>query len=151
MFLSWRKYVVEILERAHMVKLQQVCLYMHDHQEPHFSALKWILRNVQGTLDHGLQLFSASTTYMVAYSNANWVGCPTTRAEVEYCGIANVVAETCWLRNLLRELNTPLSFAMLVYCDNVSAAYLSSNPVQHQRMKHIEIDIHFVRDLVTAG
>ncbi|GJS39201.1 ribonuclease H-like domain-containing protein [Tanacetum coccineum] len=72
-------------------------------------------------------------------------------AEVEYRGVANAVAETCWLRNLLRELHTPLSTATLVYCDNVSAVYLSSNPVQHQRTKHIEIDIHFVRDLVAAG
>ncbi|GKB22697.1 ribonuclease H-like domain-containing protein [Tanacetum coccineum] len=53
--------------------------------------------------------------------------------------------------NLLRELHTPLSTATLVYCDNVSAVYLSSNPMQHQRTKHIEIDIHFVRDLVAAG
>ncbi|GKF43035.1 ribonuclease H-like domain-containing protein, partial [Tanacetum coccineum] len=71
--------------------------------------------------------------------------------EAEYRGVANAVAETCWLRNLLRELHTPLSTATLVYCDNVSAVYLSSNPVQHQRTKHIEIDIHFVRDLVAAG
>nr|GFA29837.1 ribonuclease H-like domain-containing protein [Tanacetum cinerariifolium] len=66
-------------------------------------------------------------------------------------GVANVVAETAWLRNLLRELHSPLSTATLVYCDNVSAVYLSANPVQHQRTKHIEIDIHFVRDMVIFG
>ncbi|GJW64402.1 ribonuclease H-like domain-containing protein [Tanacetum coccineum] len=64
---------------------------------------------------------------------------------------ANVVAETCLLRNLLRELHTPLSSVTLVYCDTVSNVYLSSNMVQHQRTKHIEIDIHFVRDLIAAG
>ncbi|GJS27466.1 ribonuclease H-like domain-containing protein [Tanacetum coccineum] len=68
-----------------------------------------------------------------------------------YRGVANAVAETCWLRNLLRELHTPLSSSTLVYCDNVSAVYLSCNPVQHQRTKHIEIDIYFVRDLVAAN
>ncbi|GJT73541.1 ribonuclease H-like domain-containing protein [Tanacetum coccineum] len=72
-------------------------------------------------------------------------------AEAEYRGVSNAVAETCWLRNLLRELHTPLSTATIIYCDNVSVVYLSSNPVQHQRTKHIEIDIHFVRDLVTTG
>ncbi|XP_071739527.1 acyl-coenzyme A oxidase 3, peroxisomal-like [Rutidosis leptorrhynchoides] len=73
------------------------------------------------------------------------------RAEAEYRGVANAVAETCWLRNLLRELHCPLFSATLVYCDNVSAVYMSGNPVQHQRTKHIEINIHFVRDLVTKG
>nr|GEX12249.1 ribonuclease H-like domain-containing protein [Tanacetum cinerariifolium] len=72
-------------------------------------------------------------------------------AEAKYQGVVNTVAETCWLRNLLRDLHTPLSTATLVYCDNVSTVYLSSNPVQHQRTKHIEIDIHFVRELVSTG
>nr|GEW72809.1 hypothetical protein [Tanacetum cinerariifolium] len=58
--------------------------------------------------------------------------------------ILQYVQETAWLRNLLRELHSPLSTATLVYCDNVSAVYMSANPVQHQRTKHIEIDIHFV-------
>ncbi|GKC93519.1 ribonuclease H-like domain-containing protein, partial [Tanacetum coccineum] len=71
-------------------------------------------------------------------------------AEAEYHNVANVVAETCWLCKLLHELYTTLSSSTLVYCDNVSAVYFSSNLVQHQRMKHIEIDIHFVRDLVAA-
>ncbi|GKE39830.1 ribonuclease H-like domain-containing protein, partial [Tanacetum coccineum] len=72
-------------------------------------------------------------------------------AEAEYWGVANVVAETAWLCNLLCELHSPLSTATLVYCDNVSAIYMSDNPVQHQRAKHIKIDIHFVRDMVTDG
>ncbi|GJX61086.1 ribonuclease H-like domain-containing protein [Tanacetum coccineum] len=72
-------------------------------------------------------------------------------AEAEYRGVANVVAETAWLRNLLLELHAPLSTATLVYCDNVSAVYLSTNLVQHQRTKHIEIDIHFVREYVASG
>ncbi|GKC26628.1 ribonuclease H-like domain-containing protein, partial [Tanacetum coccineum] len=132
--------------------VQQVCLYMHDPREPHFSALKRILRYVRGTLDYGLQLFSSSTTNLVAYSDADWAGLLLdARIQAEYHGVANDVAETCWLRNLLRELHTPLSSATLVNCDNVSVVYLSCNPVQHQRTKHIEIDIHFVRDLVAAG
>ncbi|GKE06120.1 ribonuclease H-like domain-containing protein, partial [Tanacetum coccineum] len=127
--------------------VQHVCLYTHDPQEPHFLALKRILRYVRGTLDHGLQLFSSSTTSSVAYSDADWVGCPTTRrstsgycvflgnnllswsskrqptlsrssAEAKYHGVANVVAKTCWLGNLLRELHTHFSSTTLVYCDN---------------------------------
>ncbi|GJR82878.1 ribonuclease H-like domain-containing protein [Tanacetum coccineum] len=43
------------------------------------------------------------------------------------------------------------SFATLVYYDNVSAIYMTANLVQHQRTKHIEIDIHFVRDMVAHG
>ncbi|GJS01308.1 ribonuclease H-like domain-containing protein [Tanacetum coccineum] len=71
--------------------------------------------------------------------------------EAEYHGVANAVAETSWICNLLRELHTLLFTTTLVYCDNSSAVYMSANPVQHQRTKHIEIDIHFVRDKVAAG
>ncbi|GJV54474.1 RNA-directed DNA polymerase, eukaryota [Tanacetum coccineum] len=160
--------------------VQQVCLYMHDLREPHFAALKRILRYVQGTLELGLQLYASATTSLVGYTDADWAGCPSTRrstsgycvflgdnllswstkrqhtisrssAEAEYRGVANVVAETAWIRNLLHELHSPLLTATLVYCDNVNAVYMSANPLQHQRTKHFEIDIHFVRDMVKAG
>lgn len=72
-------------------------------------------------------------------------------AEAEYKGVANAVAETCWIRNLLLEMDCPLQRATIVYCDNISAVYLSSIPVQHQRTKHIKIDIHFIREKVQMG
>ena len=49
------------------------------------------------------------------------------------------------------ELHCPIRKATLVHCDNISAIYLSDNPVQHQRTKHIEMDIHFVREKVARG
>ncbi|GJY60917.1 DNA-binding pseudobarrel domain-containing protein [Tanacetum coccineum] len=52
---------------------------------------------------------------------------------------------------VLLELHTPLSTATLVYCDNVSVVYLFTNPMQHQRTQHIEIDIHFVREYVASS
>ncbi|GJZ07879.1 ribonuclease H-like domain-containing protein [Tanacetum coccineum] len=160
--------------------VQQLCLYMHDPREPHLNAMKRVLRYFRGTTDLRLQLFWSTTSQLIAYSDADWAGCPAMRrstsgycvflgdnlltwsskcqdtlsrscAEAEYRGVANAVAETSWIRNLLRELYTPLSTATLVYCDNVSVVYMSANPVQHHRTKHIEIDIHFVRDKVAAG
>ncbi|KAJ9544405.1 hypothetical protein OSB04_024112 [Centaurea solstitialis] len=156
--------------------VQQVCLFMHDPRLPHLNALKRILRYLKGTLSHGLHLKASAVDRLVAYSDADWAGCPNTRrvlvylgdnlvswsskrqhvvsrssAEAEYRGIANVVAETAWLRNLLLKLCCPLSRATVVFCDNVSAMYLPSNPVQHQRTKHVEIDLHFVRERVAIG
>ena len=72
-------------------------------------------------------------------------------AEAEYRGVANAVAECVWLRQLLGELLAPVHKATLVFCDNVSAVYLSANPVHHRRTKHVELDIHFVRERVALG
>ena len=153
---------------------------MHDPREPHLALVKWILRYVRGTLDFGLQLHSSIVSSLMAYSDADWVGCPNTQrstsgypvflgdnlvswsskrqptvshssAEAEYRAVANAVAEVTWLRQFLLELHCPVHQASIVYRDNMSATYLSTNPVQHQRTKHIEIDLHFIRDKVAAG
>jgi hypothetical protein len=65
--------------------------------------------------------------------------------------VANGVVEACWLRQLLQELHAPLTKSTLIYYDNVSVVYLSTNPIQHQRTKDVEIDLHFVRERVAIG
>ena len=55
------------------------------------------------------------------------------------------------MHQLLVELHVPLRRTAQIYCDNISTVYMSSNPVQHQRTKHVEIDLHFVRERVATG
>ncbi|KAM0003587.1 putative RNA-directed DNA polymerase [Helianthus debilis subsp. tardiflorus] len=160
--------------------VQQVCLFMHEPRDPHFNFMERIIRYLQGTISYGIRIIKSAVNSLVAYSDADWGGCPDSRrstsgycvflgdnplswsskrqpivsrssAEAEYRGVANAVAEATWLRNLLLELHVPLQRASVVYCDNVSAVYLSNNPVQHQHTKHVEIDIHFVREKVRVG
>jgi hypothetical protein len=63
---------------------------------------------------------------------------------------------TTWLRPLgcvscSTSFQTPPSRCTLVYYDNISTVYLSTNPVQHQRTNHVEIDLYFVREKVAIG
>ncbi|XP_073357810.1 uncharacterized protein [Aegilops tauschii subsp. strangulata] len=160
--------------------VQQCCLVMHDPRAAHLALVKRVLRYLRGTTDHGLHLHRSPSLDLVAYSDADWASCPDTRrstsgyavflgdslvswsskrqatvsrssAEAEYRAVANAVAECCWLRQLLGELRIPLPKATVVFCDNISSVYMAANPVHHRRTKHIELDIHFVREKVALG
>jgi hypothetical protein len=53
-----------------------------------------------------------------------------------------------WIQILLKEIGVHAPPAARLWCDNLGAKYLSSNPVFHARTKHIEVDYHFVRERV---
>nr|XP_034594784.1 uncharacterized mitochondrial protein AtMg00810-like [Setaria viridis] len=130
--------------------VQQVYLSMHDPCEPHMALMKRILRYVKGMLSSGLHIGTGPVQSLIAYSDADWAGCPDSRcstsgfciylgdnlaswsskqqttvsrssAEVEYRTIAHAVAECCWLRQLLQEFHVPLASAIVVYCDNADS------------------------------
>jgi hypothetical protein len=105
---------------------------MYDPWEPHLTAMKHILRYLQGTLDYGLLLCRSSSSDLIVYTDADWADCLDTcrsmleyavflgdnlvswsakrqtivsrsNAEPEYRAVANGVAEVTWLRQLLHE------------------------------------------------
>jgi hypothetical protein len=88
---------------------------------------------------------------LVSWSSKRQPTVSRSSAEAEYRVVANVVAECCWLWQLLGELQIVVPKATVVYCDNISAVYMMANPVHHRRTKHIELDIHFVREKVALG
>ncbi|GKE89466.1 ribonuclease H-like domain-containing protein, partial [Tanacetum coccineum] len=101
-----------------------------------------------GTLDLSLHLYASSTTSLVGYTDVDWAGCPSTRsAEAEYRGVANVVAETALIRNIVRELHYSLSTATLVNCDNVNVVYMSAN---HVKVLHVSSRFQYA-DIFTKG
>jgi len=66
--------------------LQQICLHMHAPTNEHMSALKRIIRYLQGTLSHGLHLYKSTIDRLISYTDADWGGCPDTRRSTSgYC------------------------------------------------------------------
>ena len=69
-------------------------------------------------------------------------------AEAKYCAMLIATTDLFWLHMLSKEIYIPLFFATILWCDNIGALALASNPVYHAKTKHIEIDYHFIHDKV---
>ncbi|KAL6317773.1 hypothetical protein AAG906_030527 [Vitis piasezkii] len=65
--------------------------------------------------------------------------------------VAATTSKINWICSTLTKLGVTLPTLPVVYCDNVGATYLCSNPVFHSRMKHVAIDYYFIRDQVQSG
>jgi hypothetical protein len=61
--------------------------------------------------------------------------------------MANLATELQRIKSLLHEFGI-LGITPLLWCVNLGATYLTINLVFHARMKHMEIDFHFVQDMV---
>ena len=68
--------------------------------------------------------------------------------EAKYRSLPITTREVFWLRTFFKELKVFLLSAPIIWCDNLNALALASNLVFHARMKHIEVDYHFIWEKV---
>ena len=61
------------------------------------------------------------------------------------------VCEIMWIRQLLMEVGIETLLLVKLWCDNQATMHITSNPVFHERTKHIDIDCHFVREKIQLG
>lgn len=154
--------------------------FMQKPQTDHWLAALKVVRYLKGTLGQGVLLRAESSTHASGWSDSDWGACPITRrslsgwfvqlgsspivwktkkqdtvsrssAEAEYRAMAEVTAELRWLRMILHELGIEHKEPMSLLCDSKPAIHISSNPVFHERTKHVELDCHFVRDDIVRG
>lgn len=139
----------------------------------HLSAAHHLLRYLKGSPGQGIFLPSSSNFQLRAFTDSDWASCPDSRksttgfciflgdslvswkakkqhmvsrssAEAEYRAFATTTSELIWLQQLLNEFQIGSKSPALIFCDNQSAIHIASNPVFHERTKHIELDCHLV-------
>ena len=157
-----------------------VSQFLQSPCDNHWDAAVHILRYVKGTPGQGVLYENIGYTQIVGYSDADWAGSSTNRrftsgyyvciggnliswkskkqdvvarssVEAEYRAMALATCELIWLKHLLQELRFGKDEQMKLIYDNQATLHISSNPVFHERTKHIEVDCHFIRENIASG
>ncbi|PNX95813.1 retrovirus-related Pol polyprotein from transposon TNT 1-94 [Trifolium pratense] len=160
--------------------VQQLSQFLDAPTSLHFKAAHKVLRYLKGNPGTGLFFPRNSSLQLSGFSDADWGGCPDSRrsitgycffigqslvcwkskkqltvskssSEAEYRALASTTCELQWLTYLLRDLQIHTDKLSTLYCDSQSALHIASNPVFHERTKHIDIDCHIVREKLQGG
>lgn len=157
-----------------------VSRFLHSPTKLHLGAAKRILHYVAGTKNYGIWYSRVSKFRLVGFSDSDWAGCVDDRkstsgnvfsfgsgavtwsskkqdtvalssSEAEYIAANAAARQALWLRKVLVDLCVEQEDATEVFCDNRSTIAMAKNPAFHARTKHIDVQYHFIRKLITDG
>jgi len=150
---------------------------MSEPSQAHFAASKRILRYIKGTKGYGILYETEKASRLIGHTDSDWAGCIDDRrstsgyvfqlgskviswsskkqatvalssAEAEYIAATSVACEAIWLRRISGDLQVKTEGPTTLFCDNMFAIAMTTNPIFHSRTKYIEIRHHFIRELV---
>lgn len=149
-------------------------------RESHWHLGKRVLRNITGTLDYGITYTRGGDITLVGFCDSDWAGdIDGKRSMTSYCfslgsGVISWISkkqpkvalsstkaeykaacfascEALWLRKLLGDMGAVQEKPIVLLCDNQSCMAIARSLVFYARTKHIEVQYHFVRELILDG
>lgn len=159
--------------------VNQVSRFFNKWTDEHWQAVKRIFRYLKHTIHYKIVYSKTTKIEVTGYTDSDYAGCIDTRkstsgyvfilanspvtwksqkqnvvaqstTEAEYLALALGVKEALWLKHFLRELGINIS-TVKIGVDNQSAIKLTQAQQLHNRTKHIDVKVHFVRDECDKG
>ena len=153
--------------------------FSNNPNEEHWIAVKRVLRYIKGTLKLKLK-YETGNTNIIGYTDADWAGDVLRRkstsgfifllgngaiswgskkqacvalstTEAEYVALSQATREAVWLQKLMCEFLQEPEASIAILVDNQSCMALAKNPVFHKRTKHIDIQHHYIREVLEEG
>ncbi|RVX02060.1 Retrovirus-related Pol polyprotein from transposon RE1 [Vitis vinifera] len=132
-----------------------VSQFLQSPCDSHWDVVIRILRYIKSTPGQDRRSTSGYCVFiggnLISWKSKKQDVVTRSSAEAEYRAMALATCELIWLKHLLRELRFGKDEQMKLICDNQAALHIASNPVFHERTKHIEVDCHFIREKIASG
>jgi hypothetical protein len=154
--------------------------FVNDPSAEHEVAFKRVLRYLRGTTGEGVTYKGQGSALLEGWADADYAGDPEDRkstsgflltingrpvswtsrkqktvalssTESEYVSLSNLCQEVKWFRQLLQDVDSPQLAPTTLFEDNQGAQATANNPTSHQRMKHVDVRFHFIREQVASG